>query len=237
MKLLIDLCECNLLLFNSTSNKMLKACVPCLLKVALKKEESEKAQKEVEIALLALSNAVPYYVMERELYLSDVTEIIKYHQEHHNLTRLAYQSVWEFLTNQLSFNQCLKKVVEDDLHFVEEVTRELEELRILIDWKREEKKKGEKEKKEVFTLKRWLRTLESCFLLYKFLEMKNVGLDRCIIELCRASREYERVITESCLSILQKSAERGAVGADALLKAGVANLISDELQRSTLIEK
>eukprot|EP00770_Monocercomonoides_exilis_P000423 MONOS_420.1-p1 / transcript=MONOS_420.1 / gene=MONOS_420 / organism=Monocercomonoides_exilis_PA203 / gene_product=unspecified product / transcript_product=unspecified product / location=Mono_scaffold00007:27207-27823(-) / protein_length=132 / sequence_SO=supercontig / SO=protein_coding / is_pseudo=false len=55
-KLLVDLCECYLLFYSGVfSSKMLSLCVPCLLKFALKKEEREKVQKEVEMALLALS--------------------------------------------------------------------------------------------------------------------------------------------------------------------------------------
>eukprot|EP00770_Monocercomonoides_exilis_P002644 MONOS_2627.1-p1 / transcript=MONOS_2627.1 / gene=MONOS_2627 / organism=Monocercomonoides_exilis_PA203 / gene_product=unspecified product / transcript_product=unspecified product / location=Mono_scaffold00055:91722-92453(-) / protein_length=179 / sequence_SO=supercontig / SO=protein_coding / is_pseudo=false len=54
-KLLIDLCECTVLLSNEISSELLSIIVTCLLKVALKKDENEETQKEVEIALLALS--------------------------------------------------------------------------------------------------------------------------------------------------------------------------------------
>ncbi|KAH7818888.1 uncharacterized protein MONOS_1740 [Monocercomonoides exilis] len=53
--LLIDLCECYLLLNSSDSQELLTTCVPCLLKAASVKEESEEVQTEVEMALLALS--------------------------------------------------------------------------------------------------------------------------------------------------------------------------------------
>ncbi|KAH7822491.1 uncharacterized protein MONOS_17669 [Monocercomonoides exilis] len=55
-KLLIDLSESYLFLGYFFSTKLISICVPYLLKVALKKEGNEEAQKEVEIALLALSN-------------------------------------------------------------------------------------------------------------------------------------------------------------------------------------
>ncbi|KAH7817734.1 uncharacterized protein MONOS_13864 [Monocercomonoides exilis] len=55
-KLLVDLCECYLTLVYDFSSEFLSICVPCLLKFALNKEESEKAQNEVEMALLALSS-------------------------------------------------------------------------------------------------------------------------------------------------------------------------------------
>eukprot|EP00770_Monocercomonoides_exilis_P002805 MONOS_2787.1-p1 / transcript=MONOS_2787.1 / gene=MONOS_2787 / organism=Monocercomonoides_exilis_PA203 / gene_product=unspecified product / transcript_product=unspecified product / location=Mono_scaffold00060:3828-4299(+) / protein_length=111 / sequence_SO=supercontig / SO=protein_coding / is_pseudo=false len=90
-KLLVDLCECNLLLGSIFSSKLISICVPCLLKVASDKEENEEAQKEVEMALLALNN-IGFCKVEQELFLDKITEIIKYLQEHRNLTRLAYQS-------------------------------------------------------------------------------------------------------------------------------------------------
>ncbi|KAH7825155.1 uncharacterized protein MONOS_1472 [Monocercomonoides exilis] len=61
-KLLIDLCECFVLLNNRINSELISICIPCLLKIALKKEENEETQKEVEIALLALSNISPYQV-------------------------------------------------------------------------------------------------------------------------------------------------------------------------------
>eukprot|EP00770_Monocercomonoides_exilis_P003761 MONOS_3742.1-p1 / transcript=MONOS_3742.1 / gene=MONOS_3742 / organism=Monocercomonoides_exilis_PA203 / gene_product=unspecified product / transcript_product=unspecified product / location=Mono_scaffold00091:44048-44692(+) / protein_length=190 / sequence_SO=supercontig / SO=protein_coding / is_pseudo=false len=60
--LLIDLYECCLLLEDGIVSKLLQVCVPCLLKAALKKEENEETQKEVETALLALSCIDEYTV-------------------------------------------------------------------------------------------------------------------------------------------------------------------------------
>ncbi|KAH7821387.1 uncharacterized protein MONOS_8165 [Monocercomonoides exilis] len=54
-KLLIDLCECYISLNYLHSPEIISICVPCLLKVAMRKEENEEIQKEVEMALLALS--------------------------------------------------------------------------------------------------------------------------------------------------------------------------------------
>ncbi|KAH7826359.1 uncharacterized protein MONOS_8649 [Monocercomonoides exilis] len=54
-KLLIDLCECYLFLIEFFSSESISISVSCLLVVALKKEENEETQKEVEMALLALS--------------------------------------------------------------------------------------------------------------------------------------------------------------------------------------
>ncbi|KAH7829963.1 uncharacterized protein MONOS_18560 [Monocercomonoides exilis] len=55
-KQLTDCCECYLLLSNDYISSLLPICVLSLLNAALKKEENEEVQKEVEIALLALSN-------------------------------------------------------------------------------------------------------------------------------------------------------------------------------------
>ncbi|KAH7829060.1 uncharacterized protein MONOS_17130 [Monocercomonoides exilis] len=56
-KLLIDLCKCFALLKDGViSPELLSICVPCLLKNALMKDKREETQKEVEIALLGLSD-------------------------------------------------------------------------------------------------------------------------------------------------------------------------------------
>ncbi|KAH7832691.1 uncharacterized protein MONOS_15929 [Monocercomonoides exilis] len=99
-KLLVNLCECYVMLrFNFIPEELLSICVSCILKVALNKEENEKAQKEVEMALLALSN-MGYCSLRQNLFLHEIKEIILHHQEHRNLTRLAYQSVWDFLIDR-----------------------------------------------------------------------------------------------------------------------------------------
>ncbi|KAH7829798.1 uncharacterized protein MONOS_3341 [Monocercomonoides exilis] len=123
-KILTDLCESYLLLNRWPSSEMDSIIVPCLLKVASKKDETEEAQKEVEIALLALGN-IGFW---EKLYLNEITDIIKYHQEHQNLTRLAYQSAWGILIYGFTKVDSLEEVIVNELHFVREATRELEEL-------------------------------------------------------------------------------------------------------------
>eukprot|EP00770_Monocercomonoides_exilis_P014878 MONOS_14824.1-p1 / transcript=MONOS_14824.1 / gene=MONOS_14824 / organism=Monocercomonoides_exilis_PA203 / gene_product=unspecified product / transcript_product=unspecified product / location=Mono_scaffold01081:2432-2800(+) / protein_length=123 / sequence_SO=supercontig / SO=protein_coding / is_pseudo=false len=55
--LLVELCECFTFLKDGvTLEEFPSVCVPCLLKAALRKEENEESQKEVEMALLALSD-------------------------------------------------------------------------------------------------------------------------------------------------------------------------------------
>eukprot|EP00770_Monocercomonoides_exilis_P014940 MONOS_14886.1-p1 / transcript=MONOS_14886.1 / gene=MONOS_14886 / organism=Monocercomonoides_exilis_PA203 / gene_product=unspecified product / transcript_product=unspecified product / location=Mono_scaffold01097:12673-14214(-) / protein_length=297 / sequence_SO=supercontig / SO=protein_coding / is_pseudo=false len=137
--LLASLCECYLLLHNLYSEKLIPICVPCLLKFALKKEESEETRKEKEMALLVLSHIDRYYFLRQELYLKEITEIIKNHQEHHNLTQLAYHL----------------KVIVNELHFGREAARELEELTRNMDWKKKEEKMNKEEAKEVLIIRRW----------------------------------------------------------------------------------
>ncbi|KAH7825141.1 uncharacterized protein MONOS_17473 [Monocercomonoides exilis] len=129
---------------------MLSINLPCLLKVALNKEENEETQKEVEIALMALNNIGYDKFIEQKLYLDEIKEIIKYHQKHFNLTRLAYQSAWEFLIKLMHIFETSKEVITNELHLGREAARELEELRKCVDWKREkEEGNGEGEAKEI----------------------------------------------------------------------------------------
>ncbi|KAH7828412.1 uncharacterized protein MONOS_15190 [Monocercomonoides exilis] len=108
-------------------------CVSCLLKVTLKKEEDEETQKEVEMALLALSCIYSHYEIEQKQYLNEIKEIIHYHQEHHNLTRLAYLYAWEFLILRLNTDKSLNEVIVNELHFIREARREIEDLSKCVD--------------------------------------------------------------------------------------------------------
>ncbi|KAH7832514.1 uncharacterized protein MONOS_2705 [Monocercomonoides exilis] len=129
-KLLNDLCECLLSLnyeFTDIPEEITEICVSCLLKVALRKEENEETKKEAEMALLALSNIFCYETAD-ELYLNEIREIIKYHQERCNLTRLAYQSAWKFLVQRFYSVLSLEEVIVNELYFAREAIKELNEL-------------------------------------------------------------------------------------------------------------
>ncbi|KAH7828427.1 uncharacterized protein MONOS_4584 [Monocercomonoides exilis] len=141
--------------------RVTEICVRCLLKVALSKEESEKTQKEVEMALLALSCIELYNGVENELYLNEIKEIIQYHQKCGNLTPFAYQSAWLFLIYRSFYDEDLVAAVVNELHFVEDARRELGDLSKRVDRKRkeEENEKRRKETKEELLLIRWLRML------------------------------------------------------------------------------
>eukprot|EP00770_Monocercomonoides_exilis_P015569 MONOS_15519.1-p1 / transcript=MONOS_15519.1 / gene=MONOS_15519 / organism=Monocercomonoides_exilis_PA203 / gene_product=unspecified product / transcript_product=unspecified product / location=Mono_scaffold01259:11729-12565(+) / protein_length=259 / sequence_SO=supercontig / SO=protein_coding / is_pseudo=false len=160
-KLLMDLSECFITLGYAFPYELLSICVSYLLKVAMKKKESKETQKEVEMAFVALCS-VEYYEVEKEMYLNEIEDIFQYHQEHHNLTRLAYQCAWQFLMNKLLADSSLKGAIVYELHFAREAARELEELKGKVDWKRkEEERNGGKGEKEELVLLRWLQTVYS----------------------------------------------------------------------------
>ncbi|KAH7818438.1 uncharacterized protein MONOS_18018 [Monocercomonoides exilis] len=135
--LLADLCECYSTLVYGISYDLKSICVPCLVKAGLKKGNDENTKKEVEITLLALNHMGSSSEVPKELYINEIKEIIEYHQEHHNLTRIAYQSAWQFLICRVYWDEPIRRVIVNELHFAREAIRELEELTKCVDWKRE----------------------------------------------------------------------------------------------------
>ncbi|KAH7819014.1 uncharacterized protein MONOS_13272 [Monocercomonoides exilis] len=180
--LLIELCECFAWLNEDfISKELFSVIMPRLLKVALKKEENEETQKEVEMALLALNHISKFCEIKQELYLNGITEIIKYHQEHHNLTQLSYQSAWQFLINRFYNDKSLEEVIVNELHFAREATRELEELTRCIDWK---KKEEENERIEVSILRRWLNVIDNYFSSCELWKEEIAGLLYSFVQAC-----------------------------------------------------
>ncbi|KAH7815172.1 uncharacterized protein MONOS_8769 [Monocercomonoides exilis] len=236
VKLLVDLCESYLLSNSWASQKLLSTCVPCLLKVALNKEEREEIQKEVEMALLALSNIPGYYEVIREVYLNEIKEAIQYHQEHFNLTQLAYQSAWQFLINRFDCNGRLEKVIVNELHFAREARREIEELSKYIDWKRKEEGKG-KETKELLILMKWLEMLKPFFFLCKSQNEEHVGLISSIVQVYRASRDNYKEISSQCIFRLKTAAGNEAIKVDFLLKGGAIDAVLEEVAQSHVIDE
>ncbi|KAH7817087.1 uncharacterized protein MONOS_8004 [Monocercomonoides exilis] len=233
-KLLVDLCECYLLLNGCASSELISICVPCLLEAALKKDESEETRKEKEIALLALSHIDRYFFFRQELYLNEIKENILYHQEHHNLTQLAYQSAWEFLMNRFYFENSLKVIV-NELHFGREAARELEELTRNMDWKKKEGEEMNKEEaKEEFALIRWLKTCEMYFLNCRLWNEENPGLINSIVHLYRAAKGNNGVICNLCIYSLRNAAEKRVVRVEDLLKGGAIDVFLEEMQRPKL---
>ncbi|KAH7828864.1 uncharacterized protein MONOS_13459 [Monocercomonoides exilis] len=205
-KLFTDLCECSFYLRDDFSFKMISIGVPCILKAALNKDESEEIKKEVEMALLTLSNIL-FDEVPKELYLNEIKEIIQYHQEHHNLTRLAYQSAWLFLIYRLDNDKSLNEVIVNELHFGRESTKELEVLTRNVDWKRkkEEERRG-KEMKEVYIIGRWLNEVNDFFDSSKLQNYELIGLLSSIVRVFRASKDLIE-IRKKCILIFKKISE------------------------------
>ncbi|KAH7819373.1 uncharacterized protein MONOS_17943 [Monocercomonoides exilis] len=235
-KLLVGLCECYFILSFNFTSEMLSICVPCLLKAALNKEESEEARKEVEMALLALSSMGVRRIAEQELYFQEIKEIIQYHQEHRNLTRLAYQSAMQFLMFRIFYERSLEEVFMNELHFVREAARELDELTKCVDW---ERKEGEneirrKDTKEELIILRWIRTLIRYFSNCTMWKEEFAGLINSIVQLFRAAKDNHREIGSQCVNILRRAVEYRTVGVDGLLKGGAVEAVLEEIQRQTV---
>ncbi|KAH7818439.1 uncharacterized protein MONOS_18019 [Monocercomonoides exilis] len=250
-KLLVDLCECFLFLSCKFSKELLSICEPCLLKVTLRKEENNEAQKEVEIALLALSCVHGDHPIEQKLYLNEIKEIIKYHQDYRCLTCLSYESAWEYLTQKFNDSkfkgsffvdewrrareESLEEVILNELHFAREATRELEELMKFVDWKREkEEERRGKEVKEVLVTRRWLHTLWIFFRNFRFWKEEFAELIGIIVRVYRASRINCKVINCQCIRLFEAvTGDRDATIED-LLKSGIVSFFLEELQQSTI---
>ncbi|KAH7819114.1 uncharacterized protein MONOS_17955 [Monocercomonoides exilis] len=236
-KLLKDLCECFLLLANGFSSKFLSIIMPCLLKAASKKEENEEVEKEVEMALLPLSCISQYVEIKKDLFLNDTKEIIKYHQKHHNLTRLGYQSAWQFLIGRLFADKSLEDAVVNEMHFIREARRELEDLSKYVDWKRkeEEKERGKgKGREEENIFMRWIETLTFFFCGRTLWNEEYSGLISSIVSAFRTARDNFREISRKCIYSLMEAAYNRAINIDDLLKEGALDIVLEEIQQPTL---
>ncbi|KAH7817054.1 uncharacterized protein MONOS_13824 [Monocercomonoides exilis] len=212
---------------------MLCVCVPCLLKVASVKEESEETQKEVEMALLTLSR-MGYCLIERELYLKKITEIIKHQQKQRNLTKLAYQSAWDFLIYRFWVDNSLEEVIVNELHFSREAARELEELTKCVNWKKKEEEMNKEEAKEEFALVRWLQTSNIYFLSCRLQNEEYVELIGSIVQVYRAAKGNYGVISNQCIYPLKIAAERRDVRVEDLLNGGAVDTVLEGMQQPTL---
>ncbi|KAH7823767.1 uncharacterized protein MONOS_1847 [Monocercomonoides exilis] len=233
-KFLIDICECYLLLNGRFDSELFSVCIPCLLKVALNKEESKETKKERDIALFSLSN-VRYRCIDKELYLNEIKEVIQHYQERHDLTRLAYQSAWQFLIDRLSKDKSLEEVIANELHFAREAARELEELVRNVNWKRKDIEKGEeKEEKEILIIRRWLFSIHNSFIFCKLWNDEYVGLIGSITGVFRAFKGYNSGICYQCRDLEFVLSKKTDVKIDDLLKEGAIDLFMVEMKQTTL---
>ncbi|KAH7827395.1 uncharacterized protein MONOS_17317 [Monocercomonoides exilis] len=236
-KIFVDLCKCYISLSYNIPPELRSICVLCLLKAALNKEESEEVQKEVEMALLALSNIGIWKEIERKQYLNEITEIVRNHQKHRNLTHLAYLSAWRFFINRFFFNEDLESVIENELHFAREATRELEDLMKCVDWKKKEEEMSREETKYVNISERWIQKLnpyiESCRLRSK----EYAKLIRSIVQVFRVAKDNHREIRNQCIYSLRNAAISRALKIDGLLENEAVGVILEEIQQPTLNDK
>ncbi|KAH7828591.1 uncharacterized protein MONOS_11831 [Monocercomonoides exilis] len=234
--LLPDLCECFLSLnyrYVVLSETVNEICVSCLLKVALKKEESEETRKEAEMALLALSSIRDNFV-KKELYLNEIKEIIKYHQENRNLTRLAYQSAWRFLKDRLLVDNGLEEVIVNELHLAREAARELEELSKCVNWKKEKEEEMGKETKEERVIEKWFSEIFHFLYSITLWNEELAGLIGSIVQVYQVAKDNYKEIGDWCIHLLRTEAERRAVNVKDLLKGRAFDTVLEEFQRPTL---
>ncbi|KAH7815789.1 uncharacterized protein MONOS_15064 [Monocercomonoides exilis] len=239
-KLLADLCECFALMnFFIISDELSSICVPCLLKVASKKKESKEIQKEVEMALLALSAVEQYDVVQPyALRLNDTIEIIKYHQQHHNLTQLAYRYAWDILIQKIFFERNLEDVIVNELHFGREARRELEELTKCVDWKRKKGKEMNKdEAKEVLVIRKWIQTLEYFLYSCKRRNEECIVLINSVVKVFRAAKDNYSVVSYQCIKSLKNVTENKNLKVEDFLKGGAVDAALEGIQLPTIREE
>eukprot|EP00770_Monocercomonoides_exilis_P007522 MONOS_7483.1-p1 / transcript=MONOS_7483.1 / gene=MONOS_7483 / organism=Monocercomonoides_exilis_PA203 / gene_product=unspecified product / transcript_product=unspecified product / location=Mono_scaffold00256:60785-61860(-) / protein_length=338 / sequence_SO=supercontig / SO=protein_coding / is_pseudo=false len=227
-----DLCECCILLNCLFLSESISNYVPNLLKATLNKVENEDAQKEVEIALLALNNIAYYYDIEKALYLNEIKEIMKYHMDHRNLTPLAYQSAWKFLIERVRKESSLEVIIANELHFGREASRELTELAKLLDAKRKSKTKGDMEGKVIL---RWLNTISFYFLNCKLWNKEHSVIVGSIASLYKSTKNYFEDIRMLCIRSFVSAAGNRVVKVRTLLKNGAVDVFLEEIHQSTLI--
>ncbi|KAH7828561.1 uncharacterized protein MONOS_4956 [Monocercomonoides exilis] len=223
---------------NRVNSELILICVPCLLKAASVKEEDEETQKEVEIALLALGNIYKKNeFMSEELYLKEMKEIIQHHQEYHDLTRLAYQSAWGFLIERLYNDGTLQIIIVNELHFVREAARELEELSKCVDCERKEEGGGEKVRKEVDVIERWLMVIISFFFECVLPNVKFVELISSVGSVFRVAKDNYGGICYLCICSLRTAARNRAVKIEDLLESEAVDVALEEIAQSRVFDK
>eukprot|EP00770_Monocercomonoides_exilis_P006955 MONOS_6918.1-p1 / transcript=MONOS_6918.1 / gene=MONOS_6918 / organism=Monocercomonoides_exilis_PA203 / gene_product=unspecified product / transcript_product=unspecified product / location=Mono_scaffold00227:12295-13062(-) / protein_length=203 / sequence_SO=supercontig / SO=protein_coding / is_pseudo=false len=201
---------------------MTKVCVSCLLKEAANKDESEKKQKEVEMALFALST-VRYRGKGKIVHLNEIKEIILYHQEHRHLTQIAYQSDWQFLIKRFVFDESLEGVIVNELHFVREASKGLEKLMKHEDWKKKQKEAKKekgigKEPEEEHMMMKWLFVIGRYLTMCKLWNEESVLLVYSIVRLLRAARDINMNMSECCVNILYGTVMNRTMKIEGILK-------------------
>ncbi|KAH7825171.1 uncharacterized protein MONOS_17476 [Monocercomonoides exilis] len=232
-KLLIDLCECYLLnRRDHASMKLLRVFLPCLLNAALNKDVSDENRNEAELALLALNNIGEGKELGKEWFLDEITEIIQYHQEHHNLTCLAYLSAWQFLMVRSYKCIDIRKGIVNNLHFVREAKREIDGLVRCINWKNDENEL--KNLTETLMLKKW------CFVIDYYLRFCDFQCEEIsliitsLVSLCRRAMDNHHNLFNECIYLFETMVERLSESVIHCLKEGAFNVALDGVLQPTL---
>ncbi|KAH7828889.1 uncharacterized protein MONOS_16356 [Monocercomonoides exilis] len=228
---LVDLCECYSMNIDIEIPETLTPVImSCLLRVALRKDESKETRNEVEMALVSLGNIGYKTRIEQEVYLNEIMKIILNHQEHNNLTRLAYQSAWQFLTQRLSVCGRLEEVIVKELHFAREAANEMEHLIKYVDWTPNE----DKVKKEMVVgfVKRWIAITEKCISRCYSLRFESDEILECLVRLHGASKENHKSVSKECIRVLGNMIFKKSVRVKALLKSGAVEVILEEMRQS-----
>eukprot|EP00770_Monocercomonoides_exilis_P004746 MONOS_4723.1-p1 / transcript=MONOS_4723.1 / gene=MONOS_4723 / organism=Monocercomonoides_exilis_PA203 / gene_product=unspecified product / transcript_product=unspecified product / location=Mono_scaffold00129:38142-39116(+) / protein_length=305 / sequence_SO=supercontig / SO=protein_coding / is_pseudo=false len=209
------------------SEHIFSICSSYLLLSASCKETNEKAKNDVENAILALSNCIMNYKHKKGKYLFQITEIIKYDQEYHNLTSVAKQSAWIFLDKLLFFNGKSEHLQKYDLHFAKDTTAELAELERCVDW--ENDGKCTKGLKEVYMMIRWFGIIERyvSHIIYEGKEF--VELIKHIVGICQAADKFNREIVNKGVHIISRIENCRTVIVEYFLQSGAVDFLLKEI--------
>eukprot|EP00770_Monocercomonoides_exilis_P004264 MONOS_4245.1-p1 / transcript=MONOS_4245.1 / gene=MONOS_4245 / organism=Monocercomonoides_exilis_PA203 / gene_product=unspecified product / transcript_product=unspecified product / location=Mono_scaffold00110:92679-93516(+) / protein_length=244 / sequence_SO=supercontig / SO=protein_coding / is_pseudo=false len=162
-----------------------------------------------------------YGEMKQELYLKEITEIIKHQQKHRNLTKLAYH---------------LEDTIVNELHFGREAARELEELTRNVNWKKKKEEMSKEERKEELSLMRWLQTSNVYFSGCQLQNEEFAEILSSISYVFRASNDNHREIDLWCTYPLINAVENRVVKVYDLMKGGAVKAVLERIQRQTLNE-
>ncbi|KAH7832412.1 uncharacterized protein MONOS_9324 [Monocercomonoides exilis] len=231
-RLLLDLCESHILLSERyISRESLKACLHCIMNVVLKKEENEEMKKDVEIALLGLSNSHILTEAENELDLYKITEIIKIHQHHRNLSLASFLSAFKIFVEMAPTKKELIEIYLSELHFVREAAKELEELVKRTN----ERKEGEKfdEMIEMIIIKKWCNMLQMYFAYCDYSEAECVGLIAALVQLFRAAKDASSDLSKQCINLFASMADKEGLRIEDLLRGGAVDVVIKVLSQLT----
>ncbi|KAH7820963.1 uncharacterized protein MONOS_17776 [Monocercomonoides exilis] len=227
-KFLINLCERYLLLNDVFSSDLASISIPYLFAVASSKEENEEIQREVEIVLLIMCNLIDADGIEKDLFSNGLADLVKYHKQHHNLTHVSYESAWMILICLSSY----KKVHLNEMDFVKEAIRELEELLKSVDWKKQEK--DIEMSKNVCTITRWYSSFGRCFFSNETWKEECAELVAFNAKLCKIAKKKSGSISNCCFLLYETMIRLKKVNLECFVKEGVVDSILEEIVQSTL---